>query len=312
MFDPETIKNKRIGFSVLNWGLGHVTRCVSLIYQLQKQSNSIFVFCDQEQRNIFEQYITDVTYVDHAGYPFQFKGKGNFKWDLFRSLFSLYLYSKTDRKFVKEIVQRYDLNFIISDQRYGFFSPHITSIFITHQLTFPLRGIYAVFNLVNRNQIAKFDSIWVMDNDEQLAGRLSLNKRIKNIVRIGHHSRFLVLKKQKTKSIKSVLIVNGPSSYSRYLLNQFEKQLCSNDIEYVIGNPQVKKQLNQINTRAIFIPNTHMVKADEVMASAKIICGYFGYSTLMDCRVLKCSYDLIPTPGQLEQLYLAQLHKKSP
>jgi hypothetical protein len=55
-----------------------------------------------------------------------------------------------------------------------------------------------------------------------------------------------------------------------------------------------------------------MEKADEVMGKAHEICGYFGYSTLMDCKALSCSFNLIPTPGQLEQIYLSKLHKKSP
>ena len=312
MFEPETIKNKRIGFSVLNWGLGHVTRSVSLIEQLQRQSNSIFIFCNQEQKVIFSQYLKEVEFIDHEGYPFQFRGKGNFKLDLFRSLFALYSYSKKDREFAKESVKLYDLDLIISDQRYGFFTSAVPSIFITHQLTFPLRGIYGIFNIVNRKEISKFDSVWVMDNNEHLAGSLSFNKRIKHVTQIGHHSRFLLLNIDQRKSIKSVLIINGPRSYSHYLLDHFEKQLCSNEIQYVIGNPEIQQDLYQIDTGATFIPNTDMVRADEVMASAKVICGYFGYSTLMDCRILKCSYDLIPTPGQLEQVYLAKLHKKSP
>ncbi len=311
MFEPESIKNKRIGFSVLNWGLGHVTRCVSLIEQLMRQSNSVFIFCNQEQKSIFQQYIKEVEFIDHKGYPFHFRGKGNFKLDLFRSLFALYSYAQKDRKFAKESVQLYDLDLIISDQRYGFFTSQVPSIFITHQLTFPLRGIYGLFNMVNRKEISKFDTVWVMDNHEHLAGSLSYNKGIKDVVYIGHHSRFLLLNTDQLKSIKSVLIINGPRIYSRYLLDQFEKQLCSDEIEYVIGNPYNQEDLDQINTKATFIPNTDMARADEVMALAKVICGYFGYSTLMDCRVLKCSYDLIPTPGQLEQIYLAKLHKKS-
>ena len=70
--------------------------------------------------------------------------------------------------------------------------------------------------------------------------------------------------------------------------------------------------MNDHDMQAIFIPNTDMEKADEVMGKAQEICGYFGYSTLMDCKALSCSFNLIPTPGQLEQIYLSKLHKKSP
>ena len=150
-----------------------------------------------------------------------------------------------------------------------------------------------------------------MDNRNNLAGKLSINRSYQNCFNIGHHSRFLLVEKRPTKNINSVLIVNGPISYSNYLINHFLEELTSNKIEYVIGGIHVSDLLSKIDTLATFIPNNSMNQADDVMIQAKEICGYFGYSTLMDCKVLCCSFNLIPTPGQLEQIYLSQLHKKS-
>ena len=53
------------------------------------------------------------------------------------------------------------------------------SIFITHQLKFPLKGAYRIFNLVNRLQISKFKGIWIMDDEEKLVGDLSKNNYFK-------------------------------------------------------------------------------------------------------------------------------------
>lgn len=307
----ESIKNKRIGFSVLNWGLGHVTRSVSIIHQLKSQSNQVYIFCNNQQKNIFDQYLSDVVFINHDGYPFKFRGKGNFKLDLFRSLYSLYSHSKLEHKLCESYVVSYDLDLLISDQRYGFYSSLVPSIFITHQLNFPLRGLYRLFNYINKRQILKFGIIWIIDNENHLAGKLSTNNSYTNCFNIGHHSRFLLVEKQISKNINSVLIVNGPLSYSNYLIDQFSESLQSNKIEYVIGDVHVSDILSEIDTLATFIPNTSMDKADIVISRTKEICGYFGYSTLMDCKVLCCSFNLIPTPGQLEQIYLSQLHKKS-
>jgi hypothetical protein len=151
-----------------------------------------------------------------------------------------------------------------------------------------------------------------MDNEQNLAGLLSNGHDLKNSTQIGHHSRFLLKKNIKLKQINSTLVINGPATYSRYLIQYFMDQLKSNHIEYVVGGEHVKILLERIETRAVFIPNTNMSKADEVLCMSNEICGYFGYSTLMDCKVLNCSFNLIPTPGQSEQIYLAELHKKSP
>ena len=308
----ESIENKRIGFSVLNWGLGHVTRSVSIIHQLKSQSNQVFIFCNKEQKAIFSQYLSDVVFVGHEGYPFRFRGKGNFKWDIFRSLYSLYAHSKFEQKLCEKHVVSYDIDVLISDQRYGFYSSQVPSIFITHQLNFPLRGFYRVFNYINSRQILNFGVVWVVDNENNLAGKLSINQSYQNCFYIGHHSRFLLVESQLPKNINSILIVNGPLSYSHYLMNHFKDELESNKIEYVIGGCHVSELLSKIDTQATFIPNDSMDKGDVVMTQAKEICGYFGYRTLMDCKVLCCAFNLIPTPGQLEQLYLSKLHKKSP
>ena len=311
MYHIDSIKNKRVGISVLNWGLGHVTRCVSVIHKLECQSNSIFIFCNIEQRTIFRQYLNNVEFIIHDGYPFKFGGKGRFTSDLIRSYYALYSYSKIDREFSEMVVQKYKLDLLISDQRYGFFSSQVPSIFITHQIKFPVKGLYRFFNIINRRQLSKFDFIWIMDNNQNLGGTLSHSHSFKNAVKIGHHSRFLLNKKPVTKNINSVLVINGPKTYSTYLINHFLDQIRSKHIEFIIGGIHVEKIIEEMNITTSFIPNSNMDKADEVMRKAKEVCGYFGYSTLMDCKVLNCSYNLTPTPGQLEQIYLARLHKKS-
>jgi len=312
VYHLDSIKNKRVGISVLNWGLGHVTRCVSVIHMLQCQSNSVFIFCSIEQRTIFSQYLTNVEFIIHGGYPFKFGGKGRFTSDLIRSSFALYSYAKIDREFSEKVVQEYKLDLIISDQRYGFFSAQVPSIFITHQINFPVKGLYRFFNVINRRQLSKFDVIWIMDNNQNLGGSLSHSRSFKNTVKIGHHSRFLLNKKELIKTINAVLIINGPKTYAPYLITHFLDLIKSRHIEFIIGGIHVEKILEEMKITTTFIPNTNMAKADEVMQKAMEVCGYFGYSTLMDCKVLNCSYNLTPTPGQLEQIYLAGLHKKSP
>ncbi len=312
MYHIDSIKNKRVGISVLNWGLGHVTRCVSVIHQLQCQMNSVVICCSTDQQSIFQQYLKGVEYVLHEGYPFQFRGKGRFKVDLLRSSFALYRYSKKDREFSEKVVRELKLDLIISDQRYGFYSSQVPSIFITHQLTFPLKGMYRLFNVINKRQLSKFQSIWVMDDKNNLGGKLSLGNPFKNTIRIGHHSRFLLNREPCVKDIRSVLIINGPRSYSSFLIRHFLDKIRSKHIEYIIGGEYVQEIMNEMEITTSFIPNTNMGAADNIMKRTQEICGYFGYSTLMDCEVLKCSYNLTPTPGQLEQMYLAELHKKSP
>ena len=115
---PETIFNKTILLSPLNWGMGHVARCISLIHQLIQQENRLIIACSESQKQIFKSYFPDLVYENHEGYPFKFNGKGNFGKDLLFSFFNLNKRLKREKKEVNELVEKYDVDIILSDHRY--------------------------------------------------------------------------------------------------------------------------------------------------------------------------------------------------
>ena len=94
---PIEIKENRILISVLNWGMGHVSRSIGLIHQLLEQENIVFIACSIEQEEIYKQYFNSIQFIRHNGYPFKFGGKGNFAWDLFKGLFKLKKRMKRER-----------------------------------------------------------------------------------------------------------------------------------------------------------------------------------------------------------------------
>jgi hypothetical protein len=59
---PSEIQNKRVLISPLNWGMGHVSRCIGLVNQLISQENSIYIACDEEQQQILF-VIQDIPFV---------------------------------------------------------------------------------------------------------------------------------------------------------------------------------------------------------------------------------------------------------
>lgn len=312
MIQPDDIRNKRIGFSVLNWGLGHVTRCIPVIVRLQQQNNDLIIFCNEEQQTMFSQYINGAVYVRHAGYPFHFRGKGRFKSDLLLGAKKLIDFLKTEYRLVDGYITKYDLQFLISDQRFGFYSPKLPAVFITHQIKFPLKGVFKVINLLNTYQLSKFEMIWVMDDPIQMfAGKLSRIGPHKRAIYIGCHSRFELVAKLKVKTRKGVLVINGPMAYTTLLINSFSDQIQSGEIESIVGPRFVQELLTERNMIVAFVSSQEMSKVDAVLQSSATVFGFFGYSTLMDCLELNCAYHLIPTPGQDEQLYLAKRHKKS-
>ena len=65
------------------------------------------------------------------------------------------------------------------------------------------------------------------------------------------------------------------------------------------------------NIKTPFFASTDMSSIDDLFTTTSKVFGIFGYTTLMDCLELGCDYNLIPTPGQDEQIYLSIRHKKS-
>jgi uncharacterized protein (TIGR00661 family) len=303
---PNEIIQKRILISVLNWGMGHVFRSIGLIHQLLEQKNVVIIACSVEQEEIYNQYFDKVEFIRHDGYPFEFGGKGNFAWDLAKSFSLLNRRLKEERKEVETIVKKHQIDLILSDHRYGFRSDKIPSIFITHQFNLPVKWHQLGVNLVHRRLMFKFNFVWIMDyNDSRLAGKLSVSGKDKNVTYIGPYSRFTLYDRAKFEvKHDNVLIASGPQVYAQELVNTyFSKNNPNGHIAICAYCIQVPKGIEKISG--------NWKVQDEYILSAKKIISRSGYSTIMDLEILKCDYELIPTPGQAEQEYLSTINSSS-
>jgi hypothetical protein len=293
---PEEVRGERILFGCLDWGSGHVARSIPLIRRLQSQENEVIVWCSESQRSLFGQYLPAIRFIIGFAEDFRFSGSGDFTKELLRNSRRQFLAMRRERKKVHETVQRFGITLIISDHRYGMFSPDIRSIFLTHQVRLPSAAGKAA-QFVHRMLMRKFAHIWIADDErERLAGALS--ERVSNSAYIGLLSRFDGAS-EKTGGI--VAIVSGPSPYNE----QFYAQLVSMAGEgwTIIAPESLWKEI----PRVLHIANWG--SADDAIRNASLVISRPGYSTLMDLHILGTKAILLPTPGQLEQEYLAAHHK---
>ena len=308
---PTEIHSKNVLLSPLNWGFGHVSRCIPLINQLLENNNSIFIACDTAQKSVFIQYFGQkVKFIEHQGYPFRFSGKGNYTMDLFFSIGKLLKRSKDEIKEVESYIKEFNIDFIISDHRYSFRSKMCFSIFMTHQLNLPISWLQFPFKLYHKKQIKKFDSIWIVDKRENsLAGKLSENKQYSSANYIGYLSRFMLYPKKEIKN-GSVLIISGPKEYWANLFLVFSKELESNEIQTIVGSSDVQQLILSKKLNQKFHSSDNWIDTDELLLRTKKIYGYIGYTTLMDVEILNCDSYLIASLGQLEQEYLEKIRQK--
>jgi hypothetical protein len=303
---PSEIFEKRILISPLNWGMGHVSRCIPLIKKLINQKNQLFIACSNDQKRVFKSYFdSEIVYIDHFGYPFRFNGRGNFILDILSNMLDLKKRHETELAELNNLIREFRIDIIVSDHRYGFRSNKCLSIFMTHQLQLPLPWYFKVAQIWHKKQVSKFDYQWIVDDEIiRLAGNLSNNSDFKNALFIGYLSRFEGAMFENEKLYNGILIMSGPCEYFLDLFQHFKNQIKSGEIDLIIGNDKALEIYKSLNLRIEFQNSNDWKKTDNLILKANKIFGYCGYSTLMDLHFLGCDSELIACSGQLEQLYL--------
>lgn len=310
----QDIKDKRVLISPLNWGLGHVTRIVPVINHLLDLKNEVLICCNSDQEEFLRQFFPSLWYIPHDGYPFKFKGKGEFEKDIFRSYFNLKKRLSKELKEVQLYVDKFTPDVLISDQRYGFRNKKVKSIFITHQINLPVKGIARFAQLQNRWMIDCFDEVWVADDlMNSLAGQLSKTKRT-DAKFIGSLSRFESSESAAdTEKYKYLGIISGPQPYSDHffedVLNKFSK--VDGKTAIVVGH-KMKEEKYSILRNCDVIIQPSFIQLQRLLAQSDKIVSRCGYSTLMDLNELGKEAVLIGTKGQAEQEYLVELHQNHP
>jgi UDP-N-acetylglucosamine:LPS N-acetylglucosamine transferase len=307
------IIDERVLISPLNWGIGHITRTISIIKILLNQNNTVFICCDSKQKEIYMLENIDVQYVLFKGYPFEFSGDGNWGKDLIKKMPALLSFMRKESRNVNQLVEKFDISLVVSDQRFGFYSKRIKSVIISHQLKLPVTGINQFAQYCNYVLLAKFDAVWVPDDMMyNLSGSLSKHSKLKK-VNIGLQSRFSnAVTLVEDLRYSYIGIVSGPlpyaSSFAKLLIEKMNKLQCFS----VIVLPNLVSQVVDIyvndNVKVVIQPSTF--EMERLIKSSKVVISRAGYSTLMDLTVLQKRAILIPTPGQNEQLYLAKHHHK--
>lgn len=315
-FEKININNprKRVLVAPLDWGLGHATRCIPIIYSLLAQNFEVIIAAEGAAKILLKTEFPDVVFTHLKGYNIRYSSKGSLLPlrllmqfpGLMRSVFSEHLW-------LKKIIQEYNINLVISDNRLGLFHKKIPCIYITHQLQIKTGNRFTerLAQKIHYFFINKYNSCWVPDNKENnnLAGALSHPKKLPaTIVKyIGPLSRF-----EKTATPKKydlLVLISGPEPqrqiFETLLLDQL--RTFSGKTLLVRGLPGNEATGSFFNSADNITIVNHLAAADlniALLQSEMVICRS-GYTSVMDLVKLQRKAILVPTPGQTEQEYLA-------
>jgi uncharacterized protein (TIGR00661 family) len=313
-FEKINIKEgkKRVLVAPLDWGLGHATRCIPIIYSLLEQNFEVIIAADGLVKNLLKKEFPDVVFTHLKGYNIRYSNQK--RWlplRLLGQLPGLLCSIFQEQQWLKAISKEYRVDLIISDNRLGLYHSTIPCIYITHQLQIKTGKRFTEWlaQKIHYFFINKYNTCWVPDNaiGNDLAGALSHPRQLPAIPvkYLGPLSRFEKVSIEKKYDL--LLLISGPEPQRTIL----EKVLL-HELKGFTGKVLLVRGLPG-NTETAITNTDTITTADHLSATDLntaieqadwIICRS-GYTTIMDLVKLGKKAILIPTPGQTEQEYLA-------
>ena len=297
----------------LDWGLGHATRCIPLIKSLLNAGCSVSIACNKTAQSLFLQEFQNLHYLPLRGYNIRYSSsKRLFAFKILQQIPKIIFSIWYEHMWLREAIKQYDFDFIVSDNRYGFYHKNKPSFFITHQLFIqtPFPWLSKKLQKINYRFINRFKACWVPDFpfEPNLAGILSHSKQLPSIPvhYLGLLSRLTLQKEAKTK-YKWLFMVSGPEPQRTI----FEALCCkvieqlNDNILLIRGLPQSEKVLKVPEYCTVFnhLPTQQLEMA---FAQSEYVISRAGYTTVMEVISMQKKSILIPTPGQTEQEYIAK------
>jgi len=310
----------KVIYAVCSWGLGHATRSLPVIRKLIKEGEDLTIISNGRSLDLLKNELKDSVseYISIQDYPMllsensrQFMAKSVIYWPKFIHRMRKGLSTLT------KILEKRKCDLIITDARYDMYSRKIPTYFISHQMRIlnPLR--IKIFErgseIFNSYFFKRYKGVIVPDYEENnLSGELShnLNKiDEKKLHYIGVLSDFE--KKELKKDIDYFISISGPEPqrtiFEKKLLNQIDN--LNGKIIVTLGKSEKLNEFISKDYESYTFLDKN--KREELLNRSKLVISRSGYSTILDLSVIGSKALMVPTPGQIEQEYLAKyLNKK--
>lgn len=304
--------SKNILVAPLNWGLGHASRCVPVVQKLIEFGYNPILASDGQALEFLKKEFPNLITIELPSYNIQYARQGFLlKWKLLFRSFNVRKAVREEHKKVAQIIQQYQLQGIISDNRLGVYSDLVPSVYITHQIQVLSGFLTPITSNVHQKFIRNFDECWIPDDPKwNLSGKLSQvkNSNLK-IKYLGILSRF---KKQNVETeFDLAVILSGPEPQRTLLEEKILTELPKFDgkVAFIKGKVEAQ-QTKEVRENITFYNYLVGKDLEGVLNKSRMILSRSGYSTVMDLFALSKKAFFIPTPGQTEQEYLAKRMEK--
>ena len=295
---PEDIKDKTVLIAPLDWGLGHLTRCLPLVRKLVKNNNQVIFAGTSFQCDWISRELPNLKTELIRGFEIKLDSSKSTYFQMLSQSAKMRSVFKQESLDAERLVRKFNIDFIISDNRYGIKSKEAYSIILTHQLSPPIPKLRKLITKKILSWVNQFDECWIVDEPANPICA-AFNEISLNIPKtyIGWQSRFI--QNDLKASIDFLFIASGPEPQRSQFTKKVASLLEGLNLTYKLVVPEDIGLLNQeIN------PPTEKLN-DLISLSDTVICRA-GYTSLMELLFVSQKCILVPTPGQFEQEYLAE------
>ncbi len=302
--------NKRILITPLDWGLGHATRCIPIIRKCLEAGAEVIIASSGEPLALLRREFPRLKSYHipsyQVSYPFD-------SMVLNLSLQFPVITAAMIREYfsVRRIVRKERIDTIISDNRFGCFSPRCRNYFISHQLNIivPTQRLDRLINGINHFIICRFyQECWIPDMPPplNLSGRLSTPIDGIPIRYLGILSRMRPVRHEGPFDYDAIAVLSGPEPQRTRLEKELIRQLGNLEGKFMVvrGKPKLEEPTTE---KAHLTVETFLTSEalEAAISRSALVISRSGYSTILDLAKLGKQAIVIPTPGQTEQEYLA-------
>lgn len=299
---PSQIINSTVLLAALDWGMGHTTRCVSIIKILLENNNSVVFAGNSVQCKFILKEFPTLKTVYLEGYTIQLDGKKNTYIQLLKQAKSFGKSIRKEKDWLSIFLKKNEIDFIISDNRYGFYNEAVPSVIITHQLNLQVPRFKVLVNKQVKKMLENFDICWVPDTkDHTLTGLLTKQELDIPIHFIGWLNR--LEKRMAPIKYDYLIILSGPEPERTNFLNCMLNKYTDSDQSIAFIGVDLPNFPSFHNPTSAELSNL-IAQSDTVISRA-------GYTTIMELSALHKKAILYPTKGQFEQEYLGRYLAKS-
>jgi hypothetical protein len=182
---------KRILLSPLSFGLGHATRDLPIIRCLLAQGHQVTIAATGRPLRLLQREVPACEFLELKDYPSPFSSTRHMMPKLLAMIPVLQGAVSAENRRVRRLLERRHFDLLLSDSRYGIWSPDVPSLILTHGLRFVepkglrraqavghrwLKHLESLTEIHTARVLPRFDRIIVpdfADGEQSLSGRLA-------------------------------------------------------------------------------------------------------------------------------------------